>query len=127
MPAHIVVVLDEPGLADKVVDTFLAAGYDAIAFPDPMAAMDALQQAEHIDLLITCPEFKPGKPTGISLSRMARHRRRSIKTLFIGPGHLEQFTQNIGVYLATPVTLDKAIERAFLLLDAGGPTHPTAV
>jgi hypothetical protein len=127
MPARIVVVLDEPGFAEKAADELKAAGYYAIALPDSMAAVDAVQeQCKSMELLITCPEFQPGKPTGISVARMARYRRRDIKALFIGPDNLAQFTADLGAYLTPPVTVQQVVEEAVHLLNSDEPEPPGA-
>jgi hypothetical protein len=38
-----------------------AAGFDAASFSDPMAALDALENANSVELLVTCVEFQPGR------------------------------------------------------------------
>ena len=47
-----------------------------------MAALDALENAQRVEVLITRVRFPPGKPNGIALALMARHKRPGIKVLF---------------------------------------------
>jgi hypothetical protein len=86
MPARVVVVLGEAdGLAQRTVETLLADGIDAVALPNSMAALDALEASRKIELLVTCPEFPGGPPNGIALARMARLKRPEVTILFVGP------------------------------------------
>jgi CheY-like chemotaxis protein len=64
MPARIVVVLNSPELADATVSALTDDGYDALAVHDSMAALDLLEQAKDIELLVTSTDFSEGKPNG---------------------------------------------------------------
>ena len=89
MPARIVVVLNEPEIAEEAASALRAQGHDPLAFADPMTALELLERAERLELLVTCLNFPPGKPNGIALGRMARLKRPSIRVLFVGPADLE--------------------------------------
>jgi DNA-binding NtrC family response regulator len=82
VPARLVVVHDDPGFSQQAVDALRLAGYEVAAFTDPMAALDALKNALRVEVLITCVQFPPGKPNGVALALMARHKRPGIKVLF---------------------------------------------
>ena len=69
MPARIVVVLNNPELADAAVSALTADGYDALAVHDSMAALDLLEQAKDIELLVTSADFSEGKPNGWALAK----------------------------------------------------------
>src|SRR6478752_6068605 len=77
MPARIVVVLNEPEIAEEAASALGAQGQDALALVDPMTALEALEGAERIEVLVTGLDFAPGKPNGIALGRMARLKRRA--------------------------------------------------
>jgi hypothetical protein len=66
MPARIVIVHDEPEFAEA----------------NSMSGIDALEHAEHIELLIARVRFPSGTPNGAALARMARLKRPGIKVLF---------------------------------------------
>jgi CheY-like chemotaxis protein len=117
MPARIVVVLDDPGFSDRIASVFNGASYDAVAVVDPQVAIDALRRTAHIELLITCPEFAPGQPTGISVVRTARMERPYVKALFIGRSELAIYVQSLGTFLATPVTVAEVVDAAVRMLD----------
>lgn len=84
MPARVVVVLG-PDLSEETATALGKAGYEAAAFADPMIALDALESAERVELLITRLDFGDGKPNGIALARMTRHKRPKIAVIFVGP------------------------------------------
>jgi DNA-binding NtrC family response regulator len=67
MPARIVVIHDDPNFREFVVTALQAAGHDTEAFVSTMAAIDALEAAERIDLLITRLRFPEGTPHGVAL------------------------------------------------------------
>jgi DNA-binding NtrC family response regulator len=117
MPARVVVVLDEPGIAEQTAAAFANAGYDATAFADPMTALDALERAERTDLLITSPNFAPGQPNGVALARMTRSRRPGLKVLFIGPDDVAKYTVGTGEFMPAGVTVPQVMERAVQMLE----------
>ena len=63
MPARIAIVLNEPEVAEEAASALRAQGQDALALVDPMTALEALEGAERIEVLVTCLDFAPGKPT----------------------------------------------------------------
>jgi DNA-binding NtrC family response regulator len=105
MPARVVVVLDEPGFADKTAVVLAAAGINAAAFADPMAALDALEGAHRVELLVACPDFPQGKPNGIALARMARLKRPDITVLFVGPMEAARHAAGLGEFIPAPISV----------------------
>jgi DNA-binding NtrC family response regulator len=105
MPARVVVVLDQPGFADKTAGGLEAAGIDAVAFADPMTALNALDGGHRIELLVTCPDFPQGKPNGVALARMARLKRPDIAVLFVGATEAARHTAGLGQFIPSPVSL----------------------
>lgn len=116
MPARIVVVLDEPRLAAQTASALQAQGQDALALADPIAALDALERAERIEVLVTCLDFAPGKPNGIALGRMARLKRPGIRVLFVGPADLEEHTEGVGTFMPSPVPVPQVVEGVLRML-----------
>jgi DNA-binding NtrC family response regulator len=117
MPARVVVVLNEPGFADKTASALRAQGHDALALADPMTALELLEQAERVELLLTCLDFPPGKPNGIALGRMARLKRPGIRVLFVGPADLEKHTEGLGTFLTSPVGVPQLVGGVLRMLD----------
>ena len=117
MPARIVVVLNEPGIAEEAASALRAQGHDSLALADPMTALELLERAERLELLVTCLNFPPGKPNGIALGRMARLKRPSIRVLFVGPADLEEHAAGLGTFLTSPVTVPQVVEGVLRMLD----------
>jgi DNA-binding NtrC family response regulator len=117
MPARIVVVLNEPEIAEEAASALGAQGQDALALVDPMTALEALEGAERIEVLVTGLDFAPGKPNGIALGRMARLKRPGIRVLFVGPADFENLAEGLGTFMASPVTVPQVVEGILRTLD----------
>ena len=123
MLARIVLVLSEPGFADRAAAELVRRGYDALGFEDPMLALDALEDALMAQLLVTCDHFAPNKPTGLSLARMARFNRPGTKVLFVGSPEFAHYMEGLGAFLPSPVTEDQVVDKAIELVTAGPDGH----
>jgi hypothetical protein len=82
-----------------------------------MTALEALEGAERIEVLVTCLDCAPGKPNGIALGRTARLKRPGIRVLFVGPADLEKLAEGVGTFMAAPVTVPQVVESVFQTLD----------
>jgi CheY-like chemotaxis protein len=60
MPAPVVVVHDDPSVLNGIVSALHSAGYDATGFRDSMSALDALESARRIDVLVTRVRLSEG-------------------------------------------------------------------
>jgi DNA-binding NtrC family response regulator len=121
MPARIVVVHDEPEFVDQLSDALRLAGHEVAAFADPMAALDALDAAQVVDVLITRVQFAPGKPNGISLVRMARVKRPGIRVLFTALPEFEGHAAPFGEFMPLPVRVPDVVEAVTRLLKSEPP------
>lgn len=119
MPARIVVALQEPGLSEQVVSSLKTAGHDAVALPDSMIALDALESAARIEVLATSVNHQPGKPNGVALARMARLKRPGIKVIFIGPPETARHSAGLGDFLPSPAPAPAVAARITQLLEPG--------
>jgi DNA-binding NtrC family response regulator len=111
------IVHNEPYFADDVASILRRGEDDVATFADPAAALDALESAERIDLLVSRVDFGPGKLNGGALARMARARQPEIDVLLIGPLELAQDAGGLGHFLREPVSpweLMTTIERLLL-------------
>jgi CheY-like chemotaxis protein len=79
-PAFILVVDDEPAVAEMATETLLHAGYHASFALDAYSGMRALEQQPDIDLLFT-DIVMPGID-GFRLADMATSRRPGLKVLY---------------------------------------------
>jgi DNA-binding NtrC family response regulator len=104
VPARVVVVHDNPTFADPLA-ALLGAGQDVALFTDPMAALDALDTARTIEVLVTRVQFAPGQPNGIALARMARIKRPGIRVLFVARPKFARDAADLGTFMAHPVSV----------------------
>ena len=83
MPARVVVVHDDPSLLGPLTESLRASGYDVVIFSDSMAAWDALNGADHVELLVTRVQSAPRMPHGIALAYSARARCPGLRVPFV--------------------------------------------
>ena len=110
MPAQIVLVHDDKSFLEEVAAAFAALGHDIAAFERSITALSALEAAERADVLITRLSFPPGNPNGVSLARSARLRRPGIKVFFAGPEQLREYTEGVGEFLPSPISVSELVE-----------------
>jgi DNA-binding NtrC family response regulator len=112
MPARVVMVHDETEFAAGVAAALRLTGNDVAVFADPMRALDALDAAQRIEVLITQIKFAPGKPNGVALARMAQTKRPGtrrpwtrrpwIKVLFTALPEFAEHAAGLGEFVAMP-------------------------
>jgi DNA-binding NtrC family response regulator len=117
MPARVVVVLEDPVLSGATVAALQERGYDAIAIPDSMDALDALESAARIEVLVTSAEFRPGKPNGVALARLTKLKRPDVKVVFMGTADFARFIEGVGLFIPVPVTAHEISQSVFELLE----------
>jgi DNA-binding NtrC family response regulator len=123
MPARIVVVHDDPAFVDEATAALRISGYDVAGFTDPMIALNALEAAEKVEVLVTRVRFAPGKPHGISLAMMARYKRQVISVLFVAPPEFADYVHDIGHLMLLPVGIPDLVETVGRLLEV--PSLPS--
>jgi DNA-binding NtrC family response regulator len=119
MPVRIVVVHDDPKFRDFAVTALQAAGYDTKAFAGTMAALDALEAAARIELIITRVRFPEGTPHGVSLASMALTKKRGLRVLFVARGENREHTEGLGEFLTAPVTGSELVASVDRILEEG--------
>lgn len=117
MPAQIVLVHDVGMFTDEAAAVLRTAGYAVAIFTDPMQALDALEKAETVEVLITRVRFPDGKSNGISLALVARNSRPGIRVVFTGEPEMARYADGIGVFLPAPVQLTALVETVGRLLE----------
>jgi len=105
MPAQIVIAHDDAEFADKAASVLRAAGYKVVTLSGSMSALEALDQTRSVELLIACVVFREGTPNGVSLALMARRKQPGIKVLFTALPDAQEYTRDIGEFLAMPVSV----------------------
>jgi DNA-binding NtrC family response regulator len=115
VPAPVLVVHDDPDTRALALAALRAAGLEAVAFADPMVALDAIEADSRVRVLVTSTTFPAGKPNGVALGRMLKLKRRALKVIFIASLEDHPFTEGVGEALPLaldPQTLIQAVERA---------------
>ena len=116
MTARIFIVHDDSEFSADVRSALEAAGHAAATFDDPMVALDALEAAQQMELLITRASFGPGKLNGIALARMVRFKRPSVRVVFTAGTEYESHAEGLGELLPAPVGVDDVVEMVERLL-----------
>jgi DNA-binding NtrC family response regulator len=120
MPATVVVVHDEPEFFDQLTGALSLAGYDVVAFVDPMTALDALDASLLIEVLVTRVRFAVGKINGVALARMARSKRPGIRVLFTALPEYAEYADGLGKFMPMPVSVPNVVDAVARLLGADG-------
>jgi DNA-binding response OmpR family regulator len=118
MPAEIVLVHDNAAFCAQVCRALTDAGHEVAAFPDPLVALDALESASRVELLITRVQFPAGRSNGASLALVARHKRPNVRVLFVCRPEFVKDVADLGEVLADQVSIPKLVEAATRLLRA---------
>jgi DNA-binding response OmpR family regulator len=105
IPAKVAMVHDDSEFIQRVTETLRFAGHEAARFLDPKAALDALDSAQHIDVLVTRARFPTGKLNGITLAQNARVNRPGIRLLFTARPEFEEHAAGLGEFMAAPSLL----------------------
>ena len=113
MLALVLVSPDDTSTRELAVAALNAAGIMAVGFRDPMAALDAIEAAPQIRVLVTRVDFGVGKLNGVALMRMVKVKRPRIQVLFLALPENREHTEGVGEFL--PMTIDP-----YLLVDAIG-------
>ena len=117
---RIVVVHDEGQIRELAVTTLRAVGYDVVGFADPMRALDAIEACSGIRLLVTRLNFPAGRPSGASLGRMVRYKRRlkgqSVQVLFVTQPENQLLVGDIGAALPLPLDPQMLVDTVKQLL-----------
>jgi DNA-binding NtrC family response regulator len=105
MPAPIVLVHDDPEVAQATAAALRTAGHQVATFGETSSALTAFATAQKVEVLITRVAFPPGPGhfNGVALSHMARARRPGLKVLFTALPEQQRHTEGFGEFLPLPV------------------------
>jgi DNA-binding NtrC family response regulator len=121
MPGRVVVVHEEPEFNDQTSAALRRAGYEVVAFLDPVAAMSALEPLQHTALLATRMRFAPGKPDGVALARMARKKSPGIKVLFTAMPDSAEHVVDLGDFVPLPISVSGIVRAVGRLMKSPDP------
>ena len=120
MSARVVLVHDEAEFIQNATEHLLRVGYDVVSYDDSMAALNAIEATDGVDLVITRVGMPAGTPNGISLFQVLRNTRPRLVVVFVGHPDREQFTDGIGELVPHPVDLDLLTEAVGRALEGRG-------
>jgi DNA-binding NtrC family response regulator len=120
MPARVVVVHDEPAFSDELVAALTLRGHEVAAFVDPMAAWDAVDAAQCVEVLITRVQFAPGKSNGIALALAARRKRPGIRIVFTALAEFASSALGLGEFMSMPVGVPEVVDIVDRILQPDG-------
>ena len=103
--ARILLVHDDDYFAGRAVAALEAAGLTVVRSSTVVDALDRLNEASPLALLITRMRFGLNGSNGIVLAKMARQRHRNIKIIFIALRDFEEDAAGFGKFLPAPVAI----------------------
>jgi DNA-binding NtrC family response regulator len=106
MPAPIILVHDDRKYLANTHAFLSDAGYEVASFINSLEALNALEAAKTVDLLIVRLQMPPGMPNGLSLASMTRQRRVGIKLLMLADAGLADFVDIEGQVFPTATPLE---------------------
>ena len=109
--ARVLLVEDDPEVADMIAAALREAGYDVTRAANADEALAMLQAAAPIDLLLS-DVVMPGRLSGVDLVREARRLRPHLP-IVLATGYSEEVSRTAGVrVLLKPFPLDTLVEAA---------------
>ena len=109
MPAQIVFVHSDDSFRTAAVAALEGEGYTVAWYPDALAAMEALDAAQRVELLITRVRFPEGKSNGVALTQMVKSRKPSIRVIFTAHPDMQEYVEDLGTILTAPVAIPDLI------------------
>ncbi len=110
MSARIVLVHDDPDINIAATVALTVAGYDVASFSDPAMALNSLDAARTVEVLVTRMRFGPNKLNGFRLARAARRARPDIRVLFTAQAEFAPYADKLGDFVAAPITPTNVVE-----------------
>jgi DNA-binding NtrC family response regulator len=122
MPAPVLVVHNEDETRERALAALRAAGHEVIGFSDPTAALNAIEAASRVRVVVTRVNFGERKLNGVALARMLKIKRLGVSMVFILRPRNLHFAADLGECLPAPFdaeALVEAVARVFSRSDDG--------
>ena len=114
MPAPVVLVHDDPMFLRTAETAFRNAGIEPATFNSSLVALEAVEQAKNVRVLVTRDNFNaPGDPNGASLVLVARRSVPDLKAVFVCSDGTEALAADYGASLnqsAAPAEIVKSVQ-----------------
>jgi len=106
MIRSVAVVHDDPEFLVAAAAALRAAGCQVTTYTGSMAALNGIEAAGDVDVLVTRITFPPRAPNGVSLALVLRAKFPKLKIVFTD-GILKRHVAGIGEQFSHPVDLGK--------------------
>ena len=116
MPAPVLVVHSERDARELIMSVLQAAGHEAAAFADPIAALDVILAGSRVRVLVTQDDFGPGKLNGINLSLMLKVKGAGVKTVLVGEPENQVHAEDVAPFIPHPIDTGLLAETVSRLL-----------
>jgi DNA-binding NtrC family response regulator len=118
MPNHILVIEDDDASRYAYERALNAVGYQTAGFGTYFEAAPEIDQGAGA-LLVVDIRLPPGTPQGLSIARMARHRRPGLPILFVTgfPEMAKLADEETGPVMLKPIDLDLLVATVRDLLE----------
>jgi DNA-binding NarL/FixJ family response regulator len=93
-------------------------------FADSLVALNEIEAAHRIEVLVTRVSFRSGMPNGVSLALVLRVKYPSLKVIFTAREEREVFTKGVGEFLPHPVDFAKLVEAVERLVQSNSDKLP---
>ena len=125
MPDRILVIDDDEATRYAYERTLNAAGYRTAGFESYFAAAQEIDNGAGA-LLVVDLLLPHGTPQGLSIARMARHRRPGLPIIFVTghPEMAELADEETGPIMLKPIDPDLLVAKVRDLLAGSGPEDP---
>ena len=103
----VLLVENDKAAFDATAAMLRAAGLNVVHATTAVDALDVLRSARRIDLLFACVQM-PGQPSGFTLARMARLRRRDLPVIYAAESGVDskETDRALGPILQRPFDAD---------------------
>jgi DNA-binding NtrC family response regulator len=105
MAGRILIVHNDDDFTTRAVAALEAEGNTVTTSSAVVDALDKLDAMPPPDVLITRMRFEPGRPNGLSLANMARHKHPQMKIIFTALRQFQRDVAGLGTFLAAPVSI----------------------
>ena len=120
---HVLILEDDETLRRSVVRALLGRRLRVTAPDDYKAAIEAIEQATSVDLMIANVGLWPGAPHGIALGNMAQRRHDGLKVIYMSGTHDVLWAGTYGdpaAVLQKPFTVETLLDAVRAVLDVPG-------
>jgi DNA-binding NtrC family response regulator len=117
---HVVILEDDENFRRSIARALDDKGLRVTAPEDYKGAIETIEQADPVDLMIADIGLWPGAPHGIALGNMAQLRHNGLKVIYMSGIHDVKWAAAYGdaaAVLQKPFTAEKLVEAVMAVLE----------